>query len=312
MFISEGLVEQHIHGCFGIDFMTCTKDELIDAAKGLFHCGAAAFFPAVMTAELNLIKERIAVIKSAAAIECPNAAQIAGVHLEGPFINPDKAGIHNKNFIQPLDIDIYKQIEDDFIKIITIAPEMDKTGRFIEYLKTKNVKISAGHTLCCDFSNVNQITHLYNAMGGLHHRNPSSAVKALLNDSLYTEIIADSKHISDDILKITFAQKPLNKILLISDALPLAHSSKTECVFSGEKIYNRAGVLVSNDGTIAGSSMLLCDIVKNIADKKLLTLKDALKAASSNLLKYHNIKNRIKVFWDKNNTAVRTESLPAV
>ena len=72
-------------------------------------------------------------------------------------------------------------------------------------------------------------------------------------------------------------------------------------------IYNKSGSLINEEGTLAGSFMLLCDIVKNTADKKLLSLKDAIKAASSNLLKYHWLKNRIKVYWDKDNTMVQSE-----
>ena len=306
MFVSEGLVEQHIHGCFGIDFMSCTKDEMLDAAKGLAKCGVTAFFPAVMTDELSKIKERIAVIKSAAAVKCTNAAEIAGIYLEGPFINPDKAGIHEKKHIQPLDTGIFKEIEDEIIKIAVIAPELDKKGKFAKYLKSKNIKVSAGHTLAVDLKGTEQVTHLYNAMGALHHRNPSTAVSALLNDNIYAELIADSKHVSDEVLKLTFKFKPLDKIFLISDALPMAHSALLQQQFAGQMIYNKNGSLVSADGTLAGSSMLLCDIVKNLADKKILTLKEAVKAASFNQLKHHKLQNRLRVCWEKN-TAVCSE-----
>jgi len=310
MAVSEGLVEQHIHGCFGIDFMTCSADDIIDAAKLLAEHGVTAFFPAVMTAELSIIKERIYVIKKAMDIKPEKWAQIAGVHLEGPFINPEKAGIHQKEFLQPLDIDIYKQIEDEAVKIITLAPELDKKGSFIRYLKKKGVKISAGHTVSTDLSKVQQVTHLYNAMGSFHHRNPSTALSALLNDDIYTEIIADSMHVSDDAMRLAFKLKPAEKILLISDALPLAGSKKTECIFAGQKIYKKDGRLVNEEGTLAGSSMLLYEIVKNLADKGILSLNAAVKAASANLLKYHNLENRLKVHWNKKNEIEAAEFLP--
>lgn len=307
MFISEGLVEQHIHGAFGIDFMTCTLEEVLKTAQELAKCGVTAFFPTVMTDNLNKIKERIAVIKKASQIKSEKSAQIAGIHLEGPFINPEKSGIHQKEYIQPLNVEIFKQIEDDIIKIVTLAPELDLKGEFITYLKKKNIKISIGHSLGSDLTKVNQVTHLYNAMAGFNHRTPSTVVSALFNDEIYTEIIADSKHVSDEVLKITFRQKPIEKLLLISDALPLAHSTKTEHIFAGQPIFNKNGNLVSKDGTIAGSSMLLCDIIKNIADKKLLTLKQAITAASVNQLKYHNIKNNLKVYWNDNNEIQNVE-----
>jgi N-acetylglucosamine-6-phosphate deacetylase len=233
-------------------------------------------------------------------------AQIVGIHLEGPFINPEKAGIHSKEYMQPLSVDVYKQIEDDIIKIVTLAPELDKKEDFIPYLKSKGVKISAGHCVATDLSNVNQVTHLYNAMGAFSHREPSCVVSAL-SSNVFVEIIADSVHVCDDVLNITFKQKALEQILLISDALPLAHSEKTEHIFAGQTIYNKQGKLLNEQGVFAGSSMLLCDIVKNLADKNLLKLEDALLCASSNQLKYHNLKNNLKVHWDDLNNIEKVE-----
>ena len=305
MYISEGLVEQHIHGAFGIDFMSCTAEEIIAVSNELVKYGVTAYFPTIMTDDLNIIKERLSIIKKAIKLQTGKMAQIAGVHLEGPFINPDKSGIHDKKYIQPLTIELYKQIEDEIIKIITLAPELD--NGLINYLTTKNIKISAGHCNTSDLSKVQQVTHLYNAMGTFSHREISTVVEALTNNNIYTEIIAYSMHVSDKVLNITFKQKQLEKILLISDALPLAHSTKTEQTFAGQTIYNKSGKLVNEEGTFAGSSMLLCDIIKNVADKNLLKLEDALTCASSNQLKYHNLKNNLKVYWNSNNSIEKVE-----
>lgn len=305
MKITKGLIEQHIHGAFGIDFMTCDIDELLYCADLLAQNGVCAFFPTVMTDDLDVIKNRIEIIKEAQSLQNQKTAKISGIHLEGPFINPSEAGIHEKKFILPLDIELYKKIHDDIIKIVTIAPELDMEGSFRKYLNEKGIKISAGHTQTIDFNMVHQITHLYNAMSRFHHRNITTAVKALVNDDIYTEIIADSVHVSDDVLKITFKQKPLNKIILISDALPLAHSNITEAVFAGQKIYNQNGNLINKDGTIAGSSGLLCDIVKNLADKQITSFDLAIQCASSNIINYHCIQNNIDVYWDENNKIQR-------
>ena len=154
---------------------------------------------------------------------------------------------------------------------------------------------------------VNQVTHLYNATGTFSHREKSTVVSALTDDNIYVEIIADSMHVSDEVLKMTFRQKALENILLISDALPLAHSENKEQIFAGQKIYNKDGKLVNLDGVFAGSSMFLCDIIKNLADKNLLTLKDALVCASSNQLKIHNISSNLKVCWSSQNTIDKIE-----
>ena len=251
-----------------------------------------------MTDDLSVIKERISIIKDAMQRQSKQEAKIVGVHLEGPFINPNKLGIHERKHVLPLDVALYRKIEDEIIKIVTLAPELDVSGSFIKYLKDKGVKVSAGHTETVDLSNVNQVTHLFNAMGGFHHRENSTVVSALTTDKIYTEVIADSMHVSDDVLRITFKQKSLDKILLISDALPLAHSDKLEHNFSGQKIYNKNGKLVNEDGIFAGSSMLLCDIVKNLVVKNILNLKEATDCASLNLSNYHQIENNLSVYWD--------------
>ena len=304
--ISSALVEQHIHGCFGYDFMNCSAEDLLEASKLLFSCGVGYFFPTIMTDDLDIIKKRISVVKNAMKMQSSEMAKIVGIHLEGPFINPERAGIHSKEYIQPLNIDIYKLIEDDIIKIVTLAPELDMDGDFVSYIKSKGIKVSAGHCLATDLSDVNQVTHMYNAMGTFNHRNLSTVVSALSSNVL-VELIADSMHVCDDVLKITFKQKDLEQILLISDALPLAHSNKNEHIFAGQRICNRDGKLLNVEGTLAGSSMLLCDIVKNLADKGLLNLKDALHCASSNLLKYHNLNNNLKVYWNNSNKIEKVE-----
>ena len=306
MFVSGGLVEQHIHGAFGYDFMTCTSDELYECSNLLLECGVSSFFPTIMTEDINVIKDRIQLVKSVMNKQQKDAAQIAGVHLEGPFINPEKHGIHEVKYILPLEKQYFEQIDDDIIKIVTLAPELSLDGNFIQYLHSNGIKISAGHTMTHDLSMVDQVTHLYNAMGAFSHREPSAVVRAL-SDNIYTEIIADSMHVSDEVLKLTFKLKPIDKILLISDALPLAHSSKPECIFAGQTIYNKDGKLLNKEGVFAGSSKLLCDIVKNLADKNILSIENALQAASFNQLNYHKLNNNIKVYWNGANKIEKVE-----
>ena len=317
MEISKGLVEQHIHGAFGIDFMNCSVDDFLECSALLSSFGVTAYFPTIMTDEISIIKDRLDVVKQAKKKQTKKMAQIIGVHLEGPFINPEKAGIHEKKYILAPSIENYKLIEDDIIKIVTLAPELDKTGKWIQdtskafnvscsrpnlvlvdYLKSKNIKVSIGHSVETDLNNADQVTHLYNAMGTFSHRGNSTVVSALTNDNVYCEVIADSMHVSDEVLKLTFKQKGLDKILLISDALPLAHSLNKEHIFAGQKIYNKDGKLVNSDGVFAGSSMLLADIIRNLCFKNILKLKEALICASSNQLKYHNIENNLKVYWN--------------
>ena len=130
MYITDGIVEQHIHGAFGFDFMNCSVDDICCVSEMLLENGVTAFFPTVMTDSLEKIKERIEVIKEAKNKQKVKSAQIVGIHLEGPFINPEKAGIHEKKYILPLNVDLFKELEDEIIKIVTLAPELDNEMSF--------------------------------------------------------------------------------------------------------------------------------------------------------------------------------------
>ena len=210
---------------------------------------------------------------------------ILGIHLEGIFLNPEKKGIHNSEYFLSLTLDNSKLIEDDFIKIVTLAPELDKG--LIPYLQNKGIKIQAGHCTGDDLSEVNGTTHTFNAMSGISHRNGSTALSALINDNIYTEIIADGIHVSDDTLKLLFKSKPNNKIILVSDALPITESNQNEMIFADSKIYYDGEKATSSDGTIAGSTLLLNKVVERL--KKL------------NLYKPEYIKNT----WDYHNLDIK-------
>ena len=250
------LLDQHIHGAFGVNFNTAGVNEILFVAEKLYERGIGAFFPTLVTDSVENIRRQIAIIKAAAN----KSHRILGVHLEGIFINPEKKGIHNPKHFLPLTIDNYRLIEDDFIKIVTLAPELDEG--LVSYLHSKGVKVQAGH--CVGWGNVNGVTHTFNAMSGINHRTTSTSLSALINDDVYAEIIADGIHVSDDALKLFFKTKSTKKVILISDALPITASNLKETVFADSKIFYDGRTAKSPEGTIAGSTMLLDEIVKQL------------------------------------------------
>jgi len=270
------LLEQHIHGAFGVDFNTAKVDEVLYVAERLLEFGIGAFFPTLVTDSVDNINRQIKIIKEASK----KNHRILGIHLEGIFINPEKKGIHNSEHFLPLAIENYKLVEDDFIKIVTLAPELD--NGLIEYLHSKQVKVQAGH--CVGWGDVDGITHMFNAMSGINHRQSSTALSALINDKVYVEVIADGLHVSDDALKLLLNTKPKDKIILISDALPITHSNIRETVFADSKIYYDGRLAVSVDGTIAGSTMLLSEIVERLKALNLFNSQYII-----NTWEYHNI-----------------------
>ena len=285
------IIEQHFHGAYGVDFSKAGVKEIVGLSNKLRNDGIVGFFPTLVTDSLENTKNQIKTIKEASK-ECKG---ILGIHLEGIFLNPIKKGIHNIEHFLSLTVENYKKIEDEFIKIVTLAPELDEG--LISYLKSKGVKVQAGH--CTGWADGDRkpdaVTHMYNAMTGISHKESSTALSALLDDSVYTEVIADGVHVKDDALKLLFKTKPEDKILLVSDALPIAHSDQKEMVFADSLIFYDGKDARSATGTLAGSTSLLPDIVKNLGKKGLFNPKYI-----ENTYKYHGIEPKGELIWDEN------------
>ena len=279
------IVEQHFHGAYGVDFNKASVNEIVDLAEKLRKIGIGKFFPTLVTDSVENTKRQISVIKEAAK----KTKSIMGIHLEGIFINPEKKGIHNPEHFLHLTVDNYRLLEDDFIKIVTLAPELDEG--LIDYLREKNIKVQAGH--CVGFGNVNGATHTFNAMSGITHRGASTALSSLISDTIFTEIIADGVHVSNDALKLVFKTKPADKIILISDSLPITKSNLKEITFADEKVYYDGIKATSKDGTIAGSTTMLPDIIKRLASLNMFNPEYI-----NNPYDYHNINLNGYIEWD--------------
>ena len=285
------LIEQHFHGCFGVDFNKASVDDVLYLSKEILKYGIGGIFPTIVTDSIENTKRAISVIKEASSKQCDGMAKILGIHLEGIFLNEKKKGIHNPvHFMKPT-VANYKLIEDDFIKIVTLAPEFD--GGLIDYLGSKGVKVQAGHCIGGDLKGCSGTTHTFNAMEGISHRGKSTALSALINDNIYTEVIGDGIHVSDEALKLLFKCKPKDKILLVSDCLPVAYSDLKEFEFAGETIYYDGKKAASKDGTIAGSAKLLPEIIKRLHSVGLFNPQYI-----ENPYNYHNLELCGSIEWD--------------
>ncbi len=281
------IIEQHIHGAYGVNFNNCKSNDIIFLSKKFENIGIGGFFPTLVTDSIANIKRQIVEIKKAAQ-ECKS---ILGIHLEGIFINPEKRGIHNPEHFLEATIDNFKKLEDEFIKIVTLAPELDKG--LIDYLKSKKIKVQAGH--CTGWSDkADGVTHTFNAMSGVNHKQVSTAAKALTSDNVYTEIIGDGVHVNDDCLKLLLKSKPEDKVILVSDALPITYSDKKEDIFADSIISYDGKKATSASGTLAGSTKLLPEIIKILGKKGFFNPKFI-----ENSYKYHNIQPKGQIVWDE-------------
>lgn len=277
--LTPGLIDQHIHGGYGINFNTASADEMLHFSKKILRHGTTSFLATIMTDSKEQIKKQLAEVAKAIKIQHENPqkgfARIEGVHLEGPFINSDCKGIHQpENMIIPTAENLLELVEEAglrYIKIISYAPEFDRDNEFSKFISSKGIIASAGHTnASCEEiqasqkSGLSQITHLFNAMPPIHHRNPGIVTESLLNNDLYVEIIADNEHLHPMIIDLALRTKPKDKIIFISDSLPLNRSrNKSEPnrseIFAQQEIFNTGGKALNKDGTLAGSLSFLDD-----------------------------------------------------
>lgn len=292
---TNALIEQHIHGGFGIDFLKDNCDKIVEFAQKITRYGVAAFYPTLATADIETLKKQITQIKLAKSKLPDDAADILGIHLEACFLNPEKKGIHDETQLMLPTIENYKKLEDEFISIVTLAPELDEQYELCNYLKSKGVKVSAGHCLATDLSAVNQVTHLFNAMGDCNHKTLTTSIAAMADENLDVEVIADLKHVLPEVLKVLFKTKPHNKIILISDALPIANSEIESMEFCNKKIYLKDGRAVDDNETMAGSVMFVKDIIKQLVETRMLGFMTAVTMASLNI----NPNKLGTIYWDE-------------
>lgn len=291
------IIEPHIHGAFGVDFNKATVQEMLFVAEKLIQYGIGGFYPTLVTDSVENLKRQTRIIKEASSLVKPHMSEILGIHLEGNFINKNRKGIHNPEHFLDLTIDDYKLIEDDFIKIITLAPELDIN--LLDYLKNKDIKVQAGHCEGADLSKCDGVTHIFNAMKGITHRDSSTALSAFNNDNIFIEVIADGLHLSDEMIKFIFKFKPINKILLISDALPITYSDIKETVFADSIIYYDGIKATSKEGTIAGSTTLVPQIIKRLVKMDMFNTQYI-----NNTYNYLNININGDLKWDDNGNIV--------
>lgn len=305
---TKAIIEQHLHGAYGVDFLNCSADELIECAKNLEKDGVTMFLPTLATAPVEVLKRQIDVVASAMKVQSKyqKGAKIYGVNLEACFISPEKKGIHDVSQLLELSVDNFKLIENDVIKIVTIAPELDENLELTNYLHARGIRVFAGHTRAYDLKNMDGVTHLFNAMEGFAHRKKNTVTSALLDDNLYCEIIADGFHVDYDNVKLVLKTKPKDKVILISDALPISSSGKNEMEFCSKKIYLKDGRATDFEGTLAGSSMLLPDVIRKIVKNNVMSLEDAVTAASASANLF-GIDFNDHIYWDENLNIVEVE-----
>ena len=287
-YVAPGLMDVHIHGYGGDDVSDDDPAGVRRVSEKLLENGVTSFLPTTLTVDWDTLKSvcghmRV-LARESQRPEYPGA-EILGVHLEGPFINPERKGAQNPEYILPPDADKVLPYAD-IVKLITLAPEMPGGYDCIRTLKQQSdIAISMGHS-SATFDQamtgiglgVTRATHLFNAMSPLHHRDPG-VVGAALNSDVYTELIADTFHVNKGIYPM-LAKTKGSKLVLITDALRSAGMPDGEYENGGQVFVLKGIECRLRDGTIAGSVLRLNQGVRHFRDYGGVTMAQAVRAAS--------------------------------
>lgn len=291
----QGLIDIHFHGQGGFDVMSGNPEDLLGLSLRLKAQGVAGFVATFVSSPLDETLACLETVKKVQGSE--KGAKILGVHLEGPFIHPERKGAHNPTHIRPpsmKEVKAWIAAGEGIVKLVTLAPEVPGAAEATRLLVRKGVRVSMGHTTAtfeqaaaAKKLGVKSVTHLFNAMNPLHHRAPGLVGFALVDEDLYTEVIADGVHVSDDTVHLVFRSRPKDKVILISDGFFLTGQRRTG-TFQIGGLQVKAfpdGSLRLLDGTLAGSNASLRDIVDRILAKGWLPRADVLAMASTNPLR---------------------------
>lgn len=285
--LAPGFVDVQVNGGGGVlfnDQRTVDGIRAIGAAHRRF--GTTGFLPTLVSDTPEHASEAIAAVKQAMAMRVPG---LLGIHLEGPFLNPARKGVHDPAMIRPIseaDIRAISEAAKSIPVVLTVAPEQ-VPATTLARLADAGVILCAGHTeaeydlvkAACA-SGVRGFTHLYNAMPPLAARAPGPVGAALETEEAWCSVIADLHHVSAAALRVAFMAKGAERMMLITDAMPTVGTDATGFDLGRWRITRSGGRLTTAEGTLAGADLDMATAVRNVVDTVGLPIEAALQMAS--------------------------------
>lgn len=287
-FAIPGLVDIHFHGCVGADFCDAKPEAIIQMAEHEASIGVTSICPATMTLAEEELHE---IMKTAAAHENKTGAKLVGINMEGPFISAKKKGAQAADYIRKCDADLFRKLQEEsgnLIKLVDIAPENEGAMEFIEEVKDE-VVVSIAHTTA-DYDTAalalekgaSHVTHLYNAMPPLNHRDPGVIGAARDDEKCHPELICDGVHIHPSVVRATFSMFGADRVILISDSMRATGLSDGQYTLGGQDVSVTGPKATLADGTIAGSATDLMGCVRWAVQEAGIPLEDAIACATMN------------------------------
>ena len=272
--IAPGFIDLHVHGGVGQMFEFADADGYAKIAENLARSGTTGF---LATIAVLPHEDTLDAIKVAREFACAGGAKLLGIHLEGPYLNPEMAGAQLVSAMRRPSIEEleeYREAAGDLLKIMTLAPELDGGLELVSALRGHGIVAAAGHSNAT-FDEIKEavqaglthISHTFNALRPLHHREPGAVGAALAMDLLTTELICDGHHVHPAAVNIVMRCKPHDKIILVSDSVAALGLPEGDHDFLGIPVLVKDGaVRLKNSDNLAGSVLTLDVAVKNVFD----------------------------------------------
>lgn len=287
LFVSPGFIDMHVHGIFADKAAALDGPALKEMCVRLAKHGVTGFLATTVSSPPSTLLKTVRIVKN--FIEDNPGTNLLGVHFEGPFVNPLAGGAQNRKYIRPFDP---SRMEDVFsegkgiIKAMTFAPEVKGGMRLLKALTARGIKPFIGHSTAgykeveaAAAKGATHITHIFNAMPVLHHREPGLIGAALTIDNITADIIADGIHVDPSAVKLAVEAKGTGKLVLISDGI--GSGGKT-FMLGGLKVRVKGKEARLDNGKLAGSVIGLNDSVRNIIEFAGVSLPEAVCMASLN------------------------------
>ncbi|MFJ7995208.1 N-acetylglucosamine-6-phosphate deacetylase [Peribacillus frigoritolerans] len=300
--VIPGAIDIHIHGASNSDAMDATHDALSTMAKTLPKEGTTSFLATTMTQSTQAIESALLNAGKYIENQTQEHAEIVGIHLEGPFISPARKGAQPEDYIVDPDVTLFKrwqEMAENQIKLVTLAPEQPNGLDLAAHLRGTGVVASIGHS-DATYDQIDEaiqagtthVTHLYNGMRGLHHREPGVLGAAYLRDELYVELIADGIHCRPEMIKLAYNQITSERMILITDSLRAKWLEKGTYDLGGQPVNVDETKATLSDGTLAGSILKMNDAIKNTMEYTDCSMTDIIKMTAENPAKQLRIFDR--------------------
>lgn len=273
-YVIPGLVDVHNHGNSGADFSDGDYDGIVTMANYLASCGVTSFAPASMTLPYEVLEKaflQAAKFHRAAPKHC---ARLMGIQMEGPFFSEKKKGAQNGAYLKEPDFEAFEKLyeaSEGLVRIVDLAAELPGAVEFTEKA-SRLCTVSVAHTdagyeeaRAVFAAGAIHLTHLYNAMPGIHHRNPGPIGAGSESEAVVAELICDGQHIHQSAVRLAFKLFP-GRICLVSDALRCCGMPDGQYELGGQDVFLKGGIARLSDGTIAGSATNLYDCMRKAVE----------------------------------------------